>query len=105
MNATVQDLAARYSALPASIRNQCPRPTVAVTPEKVRAWLVELRDTCLTAAGATTARALNAAHAGDLAAAAALKHDARSTLSFAAAIGDLIGYPPIDADNRSEENN
>ena len=42
---------------------------------------------------------------GDLDAATSLKHEARATLSFAAAIGDLIGYPPSDADNRSEENN
>ncbi len=105
MNATVQDLAARYSALPESIRSKCPRPTVAVTPEKVRGWLIELRDTCLAAAATATDLALDTAQAGDLDAATSLKHEARATLSFAAAIGDLIGYPPIDTDNRSEENN
>ena len=63
MNATVQDLAARYSALPESIRSKCPRPTVAVTPEKVRGWLIELRDTCLAAAATATDLALDTARA------------------------------------------
>lgn len=105
MNTTARDLADRYAALPESIRSKCPRPTTAVTPEKVRAWLVEVRNACLTAAAGTTDLALVIARGGDLGAAVSLKAEATEALSFAAAVGDLIGYPPVNTGNGSEVEN
>lgn len=99
MTTTAQTLAARYGALPESIRSQCPRPLFDVTPEKIRAWIVQVRTACLDAAASTVDLALTIARRGDLAAAESLRVEGAELLAFARELGDLIGLPSHDANN------
>lgn len=94
MNTTAQSLAARYAALPESIREKCPRPTGDVTPERVRAWLIDVRTACLEAAASTVDLAGTIAGLGENEGAVALRDEARELLEFATQVGDLIGYAP-----------
>ena len=96
-----QDLAARYTALPESIKSRCPRPLVNVTPEKVRAWMERVRTVCLDSASATLDLALTVARRGDLAAALELRSEAADLLNFARDLGDLMKLPPARTTERS----
>ena len=96
-----QSIAARYAALPESITSRCPRPLVNVTPEQVRAWLLQVRTVCLDSAGATVDLALTHARRGDIAAAAELQSEAASLLAFARDLGDLMGMPKAHATERA----
>ncbi|OJU47384.1 MAG: hypothetical protein BGN98_03885 [Microbacterium sp. 69-7] len=93
MNTTAQELAAQYAALPESIKDKCPRPIVDVTPERIRAWLLDVRTACLSAAASTVDLALSVAR-DDVQGADALRADGAKLLSFATQVGDLIGYGP-----------
>lgn len=96
MNSRIEQVAARYFALPESVRDRCPRPLENVTPEAVRAWLLEVRDVCLDASAATIKTALGLAGAGDVAGAEALKAEAADLLDFARELGDAMGFPPAE---------
>ena len=99
MTTTPLDFAARYAALPESIRSKCPRPLVNVTPEQVRAWFVQVRTVCLDAAASTVDLALTIARRGDAAAAESLRIEAAELLAFAREVGDVIGLPTYNANN------
>ena len=99
MTSTPYNFAARYAALPESIRSRCPRPLVNVTPEQVRAWFVEVRAVCLDAAASTVDLALTIARRGDAAAAESLRIEAAGLLAFAREVGDVIGLPTYDGNN------
>lgn len=99
MTTTPQTFAARYAALPESIRSQCPRPLVNVTPEQVRSWFVQVRTVCLDAAASTIDLALTIARRGDADAAESLRIEAAALLAVAREVGDVIGLPTYDAND------
>lgn len=90
---TPQSLAARYAALPESIRDKCPRPLVNVTPAQVKNWIADTRMACLDAAMSTIEFAATIAHTGDVDSAVELKDEAAEFLAFARDLGDLMGLP------------